>query len=115
MIDGKYRRVEFKGEKDVWKVIDSLIDETKMLNTTKGEDFDIALAVSAQLPLFACPNVVFDEQANKEIGRYIYCMDFGISPYNGSYGEQPNRWLDTYKIIKHATQVAEKRAMKDAK
>ena len=38
----------------------------------------------------------------KDIERYIYSEQFGISPYPGSYGEQPAKWVDRAFIIKNA-------------
>jgi len=38
----------------------------------------------------------------KDIERYIYSEQFGISPYPGSYGEQPAKWVDRAFIIKGA-------------
>ena len=37
----------------------------------------------------------------KNIERYVYCEQFGISPYPGSYGEQPAKWVDRAFIIKN--------------
>lgn len=54
----------------------------------------------AQLPFFSCTNIVLDEKAQKDIARYIYCNDFGISPYQGSYGDQPKKWVDKSFLIK---------------
>ena len=38
----------------------------------------------------------------KDIERYIYSEQFGISPYPGSYGEHPAKWVDRAFIIKGA-------------
>ena len=54
----------------------------------------------AQLPFFSCKNMVLDSEAQKDIAQYIYCSDFGISPYKGSYGEQPKKWVEKSFIIK---------------
>jgi len=114
MINGKYEKREFTGIKDVWDVIDILVKDTLGFNQKMGKDFDIALAVSAQLPLFSCPNVVFDKWSNTQINRYQYCKEFGIKPFNGDYSEQPAKWIEVYKVIKNATIVAERKAIKDA-
>ena len=37
----------------------------------------------------------------KNIERYVYCEQFGISPYPGSYGQQPAKWVDRAFIIKN--------------
>ena len=54
----------------------------------------------AQLPFFACRDIVLDANAQKDISKYIYCSDFGISPYRGSYGDQPKKWIDKSFLIK---------------
>ena len=44
----------------------------------------------------------------KDIERYIYCEQFGISPYQGSYGEQPAKWVDRAFTIKSVLAKKEK-------
>ena len=44
----------------------------------------------------------------KDIERYIYCQQFGISPYQGSYGEQPAKWVERAFIIKNVLAKKEK-------
>ena len=99
-IDGKDEMREFKNNEDVWEVIDLLIEETQEFNA-KGKEFDIAKSVNAQLPFFCCRNIVQSREMQKDIERYIYCEQFGISPYPGSYGEQPAKWVDKAFIIKN--------------
>ena len=53
------------------------------------------------MPFFCCPNVIHDREMQRDIERYIYCEQFGISPYPGSYGEQPAKWVDRVFIIKN--------------
>ena len=91
----------FKCDEDVWEIIDLLIEEVKE-NNAKGKEFDIAKSVNAQLPFFCCRNIVHDKKIQKDIERYIYSEQFGISPYPGSYGEQPAKWVDRAFIIKNA-------------
>ena len=66
----------------------------------KGKGFDIPKSIMAQLPFFSCKNIVLNEKAQKDIARYIYCSDFGISPYQGSYGNQPARWIEKSFLLK---------------
>tara|TARA_Y100001963_G_scaffold58172_1_gene81426 strand:- start:4754 stop:4957 length:204 start_codon:yes stop_codon:yes gene_type:complete len=54
----------------------------------------------AQLPFFACKNIVLDEKCQKDIARYVYCNDFGTPPYKGDYGKQPKKWIDKSFLIK---------------
>ena len=70
------------------------------MNEEKGKGFDIAKSIMAQLPFFSCRNIILDTNAQKDISKYIYCSDFGISPYRGSYGDQPKKWIDKFFIIK---------------
>ena len=84
----------------MWEIIDLLIEETRETNDKEGKSFDIAKSVMAQLPFFACKNILLDENAQKNIARYVYCSDFGISPYQGDYGDQPKKWVDKSFLIK---------------
>ena len=99
-IDGKKEIRTFNCDEDVWEIIDLLIEETEEINE-KGKEFDIAKSVNAQLPFFCCKNIVQSREHQKDIERYIYSEQFGISPYPGSYGEQPAKWVDKAFIIKN--------------
>ncbi len=99
-IDGKYEIRIFKCAEDVWEVIDLLINEAKEYNE-KGKAFDIGKSVNAQLPFFCCRNIIQSKELQKDVERYIYSEQFGIPPYNGSYGEQPAKWVDKAFIIKN--------------
>ena len=83
-------------------MIKLLIEETEDFNNEGGKSFDIALSVSKQMPHFSCMNILYDKDAQKNIEKYIYCKEFGISPYSGSYNEQPKRWVDRAFLIKKA-------------
>ena len=100
-IDGKYKRRTFTCEEDVHDIIKLLIKETEDFNN-EGRSFDVALSVSKQLPFFSCMNILYNQEAQKDIEKYIYCKEFGISPYPGSFGEQPKRWVDRAFSIKNA-------------
>ena len=102
LIDGKRPTWTFNSDKDVWKVIDLLIQETKEFNEKQGKEFDIESSVQAQLPFFSCKNAVFSKEMQKDIQRYIYCEKFGISPYKGDFGDQPCLWVDKAFVIKKA-------------
>ena len=105
----------FGSDDDVWNVIDLIIEETQEHNK-KGRSFNIAEAVSAQLPFFACRNIMLDEKAQKDISRFMYSKEFGVPPYKGSYGEQPKKWIEKSFLLKSlissATQKAQKKVMK---
>ena len=99
---------------EVFEVIDLIIEETKEANS-KGGSFNVGESVMAQLPFFACNNFVLDREAQKDISRYIYSKDFGISPYKGSYGEQPSRWIEKTFVIKNLLERQKLKAMKNAR
>ena len=109
MVDGKREKRNFECKEDVLEVIDLIIAETKQSNEEQGMDFDIANSVVSQMPFFACNNIFFDNDIQRDIQRYIYCEKFGIPPYKGSYGEQPARWVGRAFAIKAALAKKEKR------
>ena len=101
LINGKRERRTFTCEEDVHDIIKLLIKETEDFNN-EGKSFDVALSVSKQLPFFSCMNILYNQEAQKDIEKYIYCKEFGISPYSGSFSEQPKRWVDRAFAIKKA-------------
>ena len=115
MIDGKRPVWEFTSDKDIWKVVDLIIQETKEFNEKRGKEFDIENSVQAQLPFFCCKNRVFDKKVQKDIQRYMYWEKFGISPYEGDYGKQPCLWIDKVFIIKRAFAKLESNQINKAK
>ena len=112
-IDGKYPMVEFTSDEDVWDAIDKVIEETRNSNE-EGYDFDIASSVSSQVGFFACRNVFYDPNCQRDIMKYIYCKEQGVSAYPGFFGEQPKRWVDKFFLIKSALSKLEQREMKKA-
>ena len=115
LIDGKREKRTFNCEDDVWDVVDLIIEETKQFNEEQGKEFDISTSVISQLPFFGCPNIFFDKDIYRDIQRYIYCEKFGIKPYEGSYGEQPFRWVNRAFAIKTAIAKKEKREIENGK
>ena len=105
---------EFESIDDVWDVIDKLIEEVKEYNR-EGKSFDVARSINAQLPFFICKNVLYSKRLQKDVERYIYCQDFGISPYPGSYGNQPCLWIDKVFIIKNTLAKISKNRIEDAR
>ena len=114
-INETYEVRMFGSDDDVWDVIDLIIEETQEYNK-EGRSFNIAGSVSAQLPFFACRNIMLNEKAQKDISRFMYSKEFGISPYKGSYGEQPKKWIEKSFLLKglinSATEKAQKKAIK---
>ena len=115
MIDGKRPIWEFKSDKDVWKAIDLIIEETKQFNEKSNKEFDIGDSVYSQLPFFGCKNILFSKNIQKDIERYIYCEKFNIAPFNGSYGEQPFLWVETSFLIRKYMAKLESKQLDRAK
>ena len=97
-----YEIREFKSQDDVWVVIDLIAQETKNFNEEKGKEFDVAKSIISQIPFFTCFNHIRDEKYLKLLNKYLYCTETGTPAYNGSYGEQPARWVQYFFIIKNA-------------
>ena len=114
LIEGKYETRTFTSDKQVWDVIHLIIDETKEL-IKQGSNLNVAQAVMAQLPFFACKNIMLDMDAQKEIERFMYARQFKISPYKGSYGEQPKKWVQKSFILSNLVEIQKAKAMKDAR
>ena len=114
LIDGKYTTRMFTSNNDVNDVIELLIDEVKQ-NNKEGGNFNIAESVVKQLPFFACSNVLINSESQKDISRYIYSQQFGISPHKGTYGEQPHKWVEKSFIIKNVIERKKAEAMKNGK
>ena len=112
LIDGKYETRTFTSDDEVWNIIRLLIDETKQ-HIKEGSNLHIAESVMAQLPFFACSNVVLNKNAQKDISRFMYARQFKISPYKGSYGEQPKKWVEKSFILTHIIERQKAKAIKN--
>jgi len=112
LIDRKYEVRTFTSDEEVWDVIRLLIDETKE-NIKEGSNLHIAESVMAQLPFFTCSNMLMDVNAQKDIARFMYARQFNISPYKGSYGEQPKKWIDKTFLLTHLLERQKSKAMKN--
>ena len=114
-INGKYETWEFKSDDDVFKVIDLIIEEVKEFNETGGKSFDISESVVSQMPFFACRNVLFDKDIQKDVQRYLYCEKFNVPPYEGGYNNQPCLWVEKAFLIRKYLAKLESREIKKAK
>tara|TARA_R100000234_G_scaffold3488_1_gene2911 strand:+ start:6189 stop:6569 length:381 start_codon:yes stop_codon:yes gene_type:complete len=110
LIEGKYETRIFTSDEDVWDVIRLLIDETQE-HIEEGSNLHIAESVMAQLPFFSCREIIIDEKAQKDISRFMYAKQFNISPYKGSYGEQPKKWVDKTFLLIHLLERQKAKAM----
>jgi len=114
LIEGKYETRTFTSKDDVWEVIDLIIAETKEENE-KGSSFNIASSVMAQLPFFACSNVIMDQKAQQDISRFMYVRNFNVPAYNGSYGEQPKKWVEKSFLLNNLIERQKAKVMKDGR
>ena len=96
-------------------MIGLIIEETKEMNEKSGKDFSVSGSVKSQLPFFACNNIIYDKDLQRDIQRYLYCDSFNTKAYPGSYGDQPARWVQKSFIIKNETSKPLKKAVKDGK
>lgn len=103
-IDGEYKTLTFNKDSEVWDIVEKIIEDTKEVNENMGKSFDIANSVLKQLPFFACKNIIFKDEHQKDISKYVYCKDFSVPAYPGSYGDQPYRWVNKAMFIKNALQ-----------
>ena len=114
LIEGKYETRTFTSKDDVWEVIDLIIAETKEENE-KGSSFNIASSVMAQLPFFACSNVMMNQEAQKDISRFVYVRNFNVPAYNGSYGEQPKKWVEKSFLLNNLLERQKAKAIKNGR
>ena len=80
-----------------------------------NKSFDVASSIMAQLPHFSCVNVVYDKQHQNSVSKYLYCKEFNTPPYNGSYGQQPYKWIEKSNIIRYALSKKEQQQIEKSK
>lgn len=114
-MNGVRPNVRFTCDEDVWEIIDILVAETNALNKKKGKNFDVAASIKSQLPFFGCSKAIYDEDFLKDLERYYYCKEFKVSPYPGSFDEQPTDWVEKTFIIKTTLNKKEKELYAKAK
>ena len=114
LVEEKRENQLFENKEDVWKIIDLLIEEVHE-NNKKGMEFDLAQSINAQLPFFTCRNIIIDKKIQKDIQRYVYCKDLGVSPYEGDFNKHPAKWVDKYFVIRKSFAKLESNEIKKAK
>ena len=92
-----------------------IIAETIAVNSEGGKNFDLSQSIKAQLPFFGCSKAIFCEKSQELIEMYLYCKEFGIAPYPGTYKDQPLDWIKNVFIIKSAINKKEKEQYAKAK
>ena len=109
----KRKKIKFNNLDDVWDFIILLQLESEK-HQKKGSSFSTLSNVWEQLPFFTCVNNIIDENAQKDISRYIYSKDANTPPYPGSYGDTPHIWIQKYYIIRQAMTLRENKLRKKA-
>jgi len=104
----------FEDENKVWEIALKLKEELEQSNKNLGKEFDIDMSIFEYLPFFSCSNIFIDDAFQSDISMYLYCKDFNIQPYKGSYGEQPSIWIQKARIIKNSIDKREKRLIEKA-
>jgi hypothetical protein len=84
---------------DVWYVINLLKEELEEHNKTSERKFELHQSIKSHLPFFACPNHFISREYQRDIQRYTYCKKMKVPPYEGSYGNQPKKWIDKCNVI----------------
>ena len=114
LVDGVRETKTFTCKEDVWEVIELLIDEAES-QKQGGQSVDVAQSISSQIPFFACKNVLSSKEYQNDVARYVYCKEFGVSPYPGDYSKHPFRWVEKSFIIKTAFAKMENAQLEKAK
>ena len=97
MTSGKYPLKEFNSFDDIKDTIPLLLEESLKHNSE-----NINYSIYNQLCIFSCMNVFVNNESQRDISQYIFCKDFGTTPFPGSYKEQPYKTLQKFNIIKSA-------------
>jgi len=98
---------------DIWYVIDLLKEELKQHNKVSKRKFTLHQTIKSHLPFFACQNHFLDKKLQSDIQRYIYCKRMKVSPYPGSYGNQPKKWIDKCNIIEKMLNYIQSKQLKN--
>lgn len=101
LYEDRNKKIVFNNMTDVWDYVQLLQHESEE-HRKKGGSFTILNNIFEQLPFFVCVNNILDEDAQKDITRYIYAKDTNTPPYKGSFGDTPHTWIQKYYIIKNA-------------
>ena len=56
-----------------------------------------------------------DQKAQKDISRFMYVRSFNVPAYNGSYGEQPKKWVEKSFLLNNLIERQKAKAMKDGR
>jgi hypothetical protein len=57
--------------------------------------------------------MMLDSNSQKDIARFMYARQFKISPYKGSYGDQPKKWVEKSFLLTNLIERQKAKAMKN--
>lgn len=97
--------ITYDSKDDVWEMIRDLYAESKEIKS--DDSYDPLVDVFNQLPYFCCPNIILDNEIQKDIQRYMYCSDTGTPPYPGNYGDVPSKWMNIHFVLRNAIAVSQ--------
>ena len=95
----------------------TLLDCLKVVKHNKkhNKKFEIHQSILSHIPFFTCSNHFLDKNLQRDIQRYNYCTKMKVSPYGGSYGNQPKKWIDMQYYRKDVKLYPEKEYNKSIK
>jgi len=100
---------------DVWYVVDLLKQEVEEHNATSEKQFEIHQAIISHIPFFTCPNHFISKEYQRDIQRYTYCKKMKVPPFQGSYGNQPKKWIDKCNVIEKMLNYIQSQQIKKSK
>tara|TARA_B100001939_G_scaffold300285_1_gene276150 strand:+ start:274 stop:687 length:414 start_codon:yes stop_codon:yes gene_type:complete len=102
----------FTSMDDVWYVINLLKEELEEHNKTSNKKFELHQTIKSHIPFFTCQNHFLDRQYQRDIQRYIYCTKMKVSPFEGSYGNHPKKWIDKCNVIEKMLNYIQSKQLK---
>ena len=85
------------------------------LENNSGTEIGKFAMIYTEYLRYGCANFLIDSKIQKDIAKYFYCLDFNTPAYSGTYGKQPNKWIEKYYIIKQAVSKKEQIEMEKKK
>ena len=59
--------------------------------------------------------MIIDNKAQQDISRFMYARQFKISPYKGSYGDQPKKWVEKSFLLTSLIEREKAKVIKDGR
>lgn len=95
-------KIEIRGKDD----IETLLLEGMEVNIPR--QYSLGQNLYFNLRTCICPLQLYDDWSQEQIKAFMYCKEFHISAFPGSYAEQPAWWLDASTIIRNEIAAIEK-------